>query len=139
MKEENMHMKETIQQKINLIEKLKKKIDESQNYQLFDILKKEIDELKFLMKAFKASLQSKRVIYLQKSENKKKYFLEDGSTFVIGSNCKYLYDTSDNSMTYEFSNGQIEKTFKSGIKEIRYPNGAIAIKYEDKTYEIVKE
>lgn len=132
-------MKELIKQKIRIIEEIQKISDETLNYKIFIALKNEINSLKELIEKYKMEIQSKKVVYIQTLDNKQKYYLEDGSSYVVGSKFKYLYNSKDGSVMYQFSNGQIEKTLANGFKEIRYPDGSILIKFNDKTQEIIKE
>jgi len=84
-------------------------------------------------------LHRKRVKTKEETESKVKYVLSDGSVYVIHKTkrYKYLYDAGTGVMTYEFSNGQIERTFPAGIKEIRGTDGKIVIKNAEKEYDVV--
>ncbi|KAF7696527.1 hypothetical protein CDIK_1795 [Cucumispora dikerogammari] len=132
-------MKELITQKILTIEEIQKTIDETENYKLLKVFKKEVNILKELIKKYKTEIESKKVIYMQTHEDKQKYYLEDGSVYVNGDKFKYLYNIKDGSVTYQFNNGQLERTFACGFKEIRYADGSIVIKMNDKTQEIIKD
>ena len=47
---------------------------------------------------------------------------------------RYLYNFKSKTITYEFENGQIERTFVNGMKEIRKSDGSIVIKTNAKEY-----
>ncbi|KCZ79378.1 hypothetical protein H312_03232 [Anncaliia algerae PRA339] len=128
-----------IQECSKFIEQLLSKIEKNDT-NIKEILRDEIERLKILHIEYKQNLESKKVIHEEKQPLKTRYFLKDGSTYVVDSkgNYKYLYDNKNRSITYHFTNGQIEKTFENGIKEIRYPDGSICIKFGDKDYDFYK-
>ncbi|KAF9764804.1 hypothetical protein NGRA_0267 [Nosema granulosis] len=132
-------MQEILKSKIDYINKIMNKIETNKRTSLVDILREEIDNLKKLNAEYKSVLDGKKVVHKEVENNKVRYFLKDGSTYVIKKNkYKYLYDNNTKVVTYEFENGQIERTLPCGIKEIRYPDGSITIRSDDKDYEVIK-
>ncbi|KAM0677118.1 hypothetical protein BDAP_002279 [Binucleata daphniae] len=103
-----------------------------------DILKEEIKKLKKLNLEYENLLDSKKVMHTDKNKYKTRYFLRDGSTYVVSKNCRYLYDAKSKIITYEFDNGQIERTFPCGLKEIRHTDGSITIRNGGKDYDCIK-
>lgn len=132
-------MEEVLKEKMERIDSLVMRIKENKETTLMDILKEEIAKLKKLNEEYESVLQRKSVRNKEESETKLKYTLNDGSVYVVhkAKKYKYLYDAASSVITYEFSNGQIERTFPAGIKEIRGPNGEIVIKLSDKEYEVI--
>ncbi|RVD91902.1 hypothetical protein TUBRATIS_16220 [Tubulinosema ratisbonensis] len=128
-----------IRESSKFIEQLLSRIDRNESG-LKDLLKEEIENLKVLHIEYKKCLEEKKVIYEDRQPCKTRYFLKDGSTYVVDlkGNYKYLYDNKNRSITYHFNNGQIEKTFSNGIKEIRYPDGSVCIKFGEKDYDLYK-
>lgn len=132
-------MQENIKEKIECIDTLMKRIEEKRNVSVVDILKEEILKLRKLNEEYKGFLESKRVVHKDQFHHKTRYYLKDGSTYVVKDNqYRYLYDARTKIITYEFSNGQIEKTFPLGLKEIRHPDGTITIKNGSKDHEYIK-
>ncbi|CAD25742.1 hypothetical protein [Encephalitozoon cuniculi GB-M1] len=132
-------MQENIKEKIDSIDALMRRLDEDRNISVVDILKEEILKLRKLNEEYKKMLESKKVMHKDQLQNKIRYYLKDGSTYVVKSNqYRYLYDAKTKTITYEFSNGQIEKTFPSGLKEIRHPDGSITIKNGPRDHEYIK-
>lgn len=123
--------------KIAFIESLLTKMDQKKA-SVIDILKDEINKLKKLNNEYETFLQSKKVIHTDKNRNKTRYYLQDGSTYVVSKKCRYLYDAKSRVITYEFENGQVERTFPCGLKEIRHNDGSITIKTGSKDYECIK-
>lgn len=127
-----------LKNKVDSINKLMHKIESDKRTSLVDILKEEIDKLKKMNQEYKDLLESKKVVHKDVLPTKVRYYLKDGSTYVIKNNkYKYLYDSKSKIVTYEFENGQIERTLPYGIKEIRHPDGSITIKSDDKDYEVI--
>lgn len=83
-------------------------------------------------------LDSKKVINTERKRDKTRYFLKDGSTYVVGRNYKYLYDAKTRIITYEFANGQVERTFPTGVKEIRHSDGSIVVRCGEKDYDLIQ-
>ncbi|KAK1351148.1 hypothetical protein CWI38_0382p0080 [Hamiltosporidium tvaerminnensis] len=135
-----LFMRTSIKEKINSIQALIDKMENKKNFSLIEILKEEIIKLKNLNDQYKSYIDTKKVVHTDSLKNKTRYHLKDGSTYVVNKNGKYryLYDASTKIITYEFSNGQIEKTFPGGIKEIRYPDGTITIRNGEKDYDCIK-
>jgi hypothetical protein len=78
------------------------------------------------------------VVRKEDGRNKTRYYLRDGSIYVIRKgrgSYRYLYDSQTRTVTYEFKNGQVERTFDGGIKEIRRKTGEIVIKCGINDYE----
>lgn len=105
---------------------------------LIKILKEEIEKLKSLNNEYQLFLESKKVVHKDGKGSKTRYYLKDGSTYVVGKNYRYLYDAKTKTITYEFLNGQIERTFQNGIKEIRHNDGSITIRNGEKDYETIE-
>lgn len=132
-------MREIIKEKICSINRLMEEVERNKKPSLIELLKNEIDKLKQLNDEYKETIQSKKVVHREVSNNKTRYFLQDGSTYVVRDKYRYLYDAKSKIITYEFDNGQIEKSFPSGIKEIRYPDGSIIIKSDNKEYDVINK
>ncbi|KAM0675201.1 hypothetical protein GVAV_000853 [Gurleya vavrai] len=130
-------MNSIAKEKINFIESLLQKMDQKKA-SVIDILKEEINKLKKLNDEYESFLQSKKVIHTDRNRNKTRYYLQDGSTYVVSKNCRYLYDSKTKIITYEFENGQVERTFPCGLKEIRHSDGSITIRNGTKDYESIK-
>ncbi|KAF7683821.1 hypothetical protein TCON_0975 [Astathelohania contejeani] len=135
-----LFMRDVIKEKIALIESLFQKMEKNKNVSLIEILKEEIIKLRALNEDYRLSLSNKKVIATEHKKTKYRYQLKDGSTYVVSKQGKYryLYDSKTKIMTYEFSNGQVERTFPGGLKEIRYPDGSITIKDGTKDYEYIQ-
>lgn len=132
-------MQENIKEKIDSIDALMKQLEENRNISVVDILKEEVLKLRKLNEEYRKALEAKKVMHKDQLQNKTRYYLKDGSTYVVKSNqYRYLYDAKTKVITYEFSNGQIEKTFPSRLREIRYPDGSIAIKNGLRDHEYIK-
>lgn len=115
-------------------------MDKHKNLSVIDILKDEIIKLKKLNDEYKSLLDTKKVVHKDSMNSKTRYYLKDGSTYVVKHNkYRYLYDAQTKIITYEFYNGQIEKTFPCGIKEIRHPDGSITVKNGAKDYDIINK
>jgi hypothetical protein len=133
-------MQQAIKQKIECINTLMKQIDGNRGVSVVDILKEEIAKLRDLNEEYRKILDSKKVVHRDQMQNKTRYYLKDGSTYVVKNNqYRYLYDAKTKIITYEFFNGQVEKTFPTGLKEIRHPDGSITIKSSGKDYDFIKE
>lgn len=116
-------------------------MDDPKRQSLIDILKNEILKLKKLNNEYKQLLTDKKIINKEKSKNIVRYHLNDGSTYVINhtKKYKYLFDNKTKIITYEFENGQIERTFPNGIKEIRYADGSIGIRHGNNDYDYIRQ
>ncbi|KAI5160118.1 hypothetical protein NEAUS03_0886 [Nematocida ausubeli] len=129
-----------LKERLSVIDRLIQKIRDEKEVRVTDILKEEIDRLKRLNAEYEEVLSKKKVKSKEEIKgNKIKYTLSDGSIYVINKkkNYKYLYDINTSIITYEFGNGQIERTFPFGIKEIRMPDGKIVIKSSEKEYDLL--
>lgn len=132
-------MREIIKEKICCINRLMEEIEKNKRPSLVELLKNEIDKLKQLNDQYKEALQSKKVIHKEVNNKKIRYFLQDGSTYVVRDKYRYLYDAKTKIITYEFDNGQIEKSFPNGIKEIRFSDGSLVIKSDNKEYDVINK
>ncbi|KAM0672927.1 hypothetical protein CWI42_050120 [Ordospora colligata] len=132
-------MQENIKEKIDSIDALMRRMNGDERVSVVDVLKEEIHKLRRLNEEYKRILDAKRVVHKDQLQNKIRYYLKDGSTYVVKSNqYRYLYDAKTKVVTYEFANGQIEKTFPSGLKEIRHPDGSITIRNGPNDHEYIK-
>ncbi|EPR77940.1 T-complex protein 10 [Spraguea lophii 42_110] len=133
-------MERNINEKIDLINSLFMQMENKPGVSLIDILKEEITKLKKLNKEYKELIDGKSIVHTEKRTSKTRYHLADGSTYVVDRNNKYryLYDVKTKIITYEFPNGQVEKSYPVGIKEIRYPDGTIGVRTGNKEYEYLK-
>lgn len=115
-------------------------MDNNKNTSLVDVLKDEIVKLRSLNVEYKEMIERKKVVHTDHMRHKTRYYLKDGSTYVVDArkSFRYLYDSKSKTITYEFPNGQVEKTFEGGIKEIRHPDGSITIRHGDKDYDFYK-
>ncbi|KRH92087.1 putative T-complex 10/CenJ [Pseudoloma neurophilia] len=131
----------SLNSQISLINALFKMVSQKENapFSLVDVLRKEILKLRQLNEEYKQLLTDKRIVSKESNKIKdlKRYHLQDGSTYVIRSNYKYLYDNKTRIITYQFKNGQIERTFPNGIKEIRYTDGSIGIRHGNNDYDYI--
>lgn len=120
-----------------------KEIDKYQQIDVLKILAEEIEDLKRYQEESNKENDNKRVIKSEESLYKTRFYLKDGSTYVCTKkptkNYKYLYDAKTKTVTYEFENGQVERTFECGLKEIRTPDGKIFIKTQNEEYEAVNK
>lgn len=110
-------------------------VESTKKPSIIELLKKEIEKLRELNNEYKNILDSKKVVHKEIEKKKIRYYLQDGSTYVIRDKYRYLYDAKSKVITYEFDNGQIERSYPSGIKEIRYGDGSIIIKNDNKDYD----
>lgn len=134
-----LFIQNTIKEKIRCINTLMETIETKKKLSLVEVLKNEITKLKELNEQYKEILESKKVIHKEITKNKTRYFLKDGSTYVVRDKYRYLYDSKSKIITYEFENGQVEKSFPNGIKEIRYSDGRVIIKNDNKDYDIINK
>lgn len=126
---------DNIRMKMNYIDCLLSKLENNENVSVVTILQ---DELEMLKKQ-KQDMLDKSVIGKEEKSTRSRYYLKDGSVYVIKSNeYKYLYDSKTKIVTYVFANGQIERTFENGIKEIRRKDGTIIIKSSPQEYDYIK-
>ncbi|KAG0441578.1 Centromere protein J [Dictyocoela muelleri] len=132
-------MQTQIKNKIKTIDALIKQMEHKKG-SLIEILRNEIKNLRDLNNEYKKMLEDKKIIHEEKHKNKVRYHLNDGSTYVVSKKgYRYLYDSTTKVIIYEFSNGQIEKSYPMGIKEIRYPDGSICIKCGEKDYDFINK
>ncbi|KAH9387028.1 uncharacterized protein NEMAJ01_1924 [Nematocida major] len=132
-------MEAVLKEKLSAIDRIIERMKEKKEVTLTEVLKEEIERLKKLNKEYEEVLNRKKVKSKEESGGKVKYTLSDGSVYVVHreKKYKYLYDANTSIVTYEFGNGQIERTFPFGIKEIRTPAGKIVIKSSEKEYDVI--
>lgn len=128
-----------MKEKISTIDRIIERMREKKEVSLTEVLREEIERLKKLNKEYEEVLNRKKVKSKEEIRGKVKYTLSDGSVYVVHKEkkYKYLYDANTSIFTYEFGNGQIERTFPFGIKEIRTPDGKIVIKSSEKEYDVL--
>lgn len=133
-------MEKRIKQKFILLDALIKKMEKKEKISLVKILRDELVKLKELNKEYKKMINEKKVVHEEQNKGKIRYHLNDGSTYVVSRDKKYryLYDANSRIITYEFDNGQVERTFPNGLKEIRYSDGSIGIRNGSKDYDYIK-
>ncbi|KAI5187235.1 hypothetical protein NEHOM01_2031 [Nematocida homosporus] len=134
-------MERVLWERIKALDGLIDRMKENKEIGLVEILREEIERLRRLNEEYEEVIQRKRVKSKEESEGKVKYWLNDGSVYVVNKDrkYKYLYDKSSGVVTYEFGSGQIERTFPGGIKEIRTADGKIIVKNSEKEYDIVNK
>lgn len=135
-------MKTIIQIKIDIINKIFVKLEHNNKLTILDFLNNELQELNQLIEQFIKKKENKVVIKSEDHFDKTRFYLKDGSIYVVtkkyDKNYKYLYDVDTKIMTYMFETGQIERTFENGLKEIRMPDGKIYIKHGPADYDDIK-
>ncbi|KAI5173825.1 hypothetical protein PAEPH01_2049 [Pancytospora epiphaga] len=120
---------EIIHGRIKYIDEILSRLENKQAPTLLGFLRDEIEQLRTVSTQFQSAKESKKVMRMEEKCGKKRYYLADGSVYVVKEHeYRYLYDACTKVVTYEFSNGQIERTFESGLKEIRRKDGSIVIK-----------
>lgn len=130
---------ENIRIKMNYIDSLLSRLENNENVSVITILQDELDCLKKQISEQNQDLLDKTVVGKEEKSLKSRYYLKDGSVYVIKPNeYKYLYDSKSKIVTYVFENGQIERTFDNGIKEIRRKDGTIVIKTSPKEFDYIK-
>ncbi|KAI5149446.1 hypothetical protein ENBRE01_0904 [Enteropsectra breve] len=128
--------KEIIEMKISYLEDIISKVENGEGLSVLDLIKNEIKALGELNKGYQEENENKTVVKRENGPLKNRYYLKDGSVYVVkGRDYRYLYDAKSKVVTYEFENGQIERTFPSGLKEIRNKAGNVIIKNGAKEYE----
>lgn len=127
-----------IQDRFKFLETLLERLENRESTSVTAILEAEISRLRQLTAEYKHRSEAKKVISKEDKVGKERYFLKDGSVYVVKQNeYKYLYDSNTKMMTYEFGNGQIERTFPNGLKEIRRTDGTVIIKTGPRDYDYV--
>jgi hypothetical protein len=125
--------------KMNYIDSLLSKLENNEKVSAITILQDELESLKRQIAEADQDLQEKTVVGKEEKMSKTRYYLRDGSVYVIkGNEYKYLYDSKSKTVTYVFENGQIERTFENGLKEIRRKDGTIVIKTAPKEFDFIK-
>ncbi|ORD94516.1 hypothetical protein ECANGB1_589 [Enterospora canceri] len=132
---------EHIGSKIEALDAILRKMDASGGMDAADIIQTEIDELKKMCTAYEEERESKTVVKKEEDVFKTRCYLKDGSVYVAtrkpAKNYKYLFDRDTKAITYEFENGQVERTFVGGFKEIRLPDGRIYLKLGPGEYDCI--
>lgn len=133
-------MEGILKERMNTVEGLIERMKKREEVSITELLKEEIEKLKRLNEEYEAVLTRKSVCQKEEKQGKIKYTLSDGSIYVVNKRkgYKYLYDSCTSIITYEFENGQVERTFPGGIKEIRASDGRILIKTSEREYDVVK-
>ena len=125
---------EAIEERISILDSVLGRM-ETENDGL-SVVEGEVAKLAGLVAQYRDAQGDKKVVRRDFSGGKSRYFLKDGSVYVThGSKYRYLYDARSKVITYEFANGQIERTFPCGLKEIRCTDGSIVIKTDANDYE----
>lgn len=128
----------TIPHKMKYIEEILTRLENKESVSIIDILKGELDTLRQQVVEERNTDEGKMVVGKEENGIKTRYYLKDGSVYVVkGKDYRYLYDSKTKIVTYEFENGQIERTFENGLKEIRKKDGTIIVKTGPKDYEFV--
>ncbi|KAI4291445.1 hypothetical protein PAPHI01_0719 [Pancytospora philotis] len=131
------HM-EAIQVKMKYIDELLTKLENKEALTVVAMLHKEIEDLRALNTECQSIKDGKKVVRRDEKCGKSRYYLKDGSVYVVKNHeYRYLYDSKSKVVTYEFANGQVERTFANGLKEIRQRDGSIVIKSSAKDYEYI--
>lgn len=124
--------------KMKYVEELLTKLENREAPSITTLLKQEIEQLKEQINEIKTQSEDKKVVGKEESGSKTRYYLKDGSVYVVKRReYKYLYDSKTKVVTYEFDNGQIERTFPSGIKEIRKTDGTVVVKTGSKEFDFL--
>jgi len=120
---------ELVHARIKYIDELLARLENKQAPSLLAILRDEIEQLRASSAQCQAAKDSKKVVRMEEKLGRKRYYLKDGSVYVVKDReYRYLYDAQSKVVTYEFANGQIERTFETGLKEIRHKDGSIIVK-----------
>lgn len=129
---------EEIQIRLKYVDELLSRLENREGVSVLAILQDEISALRALSEKHRAERENKRVIRREERLAKTRYYLKDGSVYVVkGREYRYLYDSQSKTVTYEFENGQVERTFEHGLKEIRQSDGGIVIKNGAKDYDYI--
>lgn len=129
----------SIKEKLNYIDNLLSKLENNDRPTVYAILRNEIESLKRQVSDYKSNIKGKEVVGKEDTASKTRYYLKDGSVYVVKHReYKYLYDAGSKVVTYEFENGQIERTFENGLKEIRRKDGSIVIKSGPKEFDYIE-
>jgi len=130
--------REYVELKIKYLDELISKLENKENVSICSVLENEMRILNATVQEYQKEQENKKVINKEETSSKKRYYLKDGSVYVVkGREYRYLYDASTKVVTYEFENGQVERTFPNGLKEIRQKNGCIIIKNGQKEYDYI--
>ncbi|ELA41442.1 uncharacterized protein VICG_01547 [Vittaforma corneae ATCC 50505] len=122
--------------KMKYVEELLTKLENREAPSVTTLLKEEIDRLKQQILELKAKNEEKMVVGKEENGSRVRYYLKDGSVYVVkGREYRYLYDAKSKVVTYEFENGQIERTFQNGLKEIRKKDGTVVVKTGPKDFD----
>ena len=130
------HGASDIRGKIEQIDALLTKLEAGESFSPVAVLQDEVARLRAKTLTYSAHKTDKLVVKEEPGRTKTRYHLKDGSVYVVKrGEYRYLYDAKTKVVTYEFENGQIERTFGNGIKEIRRGDGSIYIKTGANEYE----
>lgn len=134
-------MEALLRDKMQFIDSVIARMKREEPLSVVGLLKEEIRKLQRLNREYENSLRRKSVLQREETEGKTRYRLGDGSLYVVNRRRGYkcLYDKATGVVTYEFGNGQVERTFPGGIKEIRCPDGRVAVKTGEGDYDILGE
>ncbi|KAM0680842.1 hypothetical protein GINT2_001116 [Glugoides intestinalis] len=128
----------TVAMKMKYIEELLCKMENHESPSMTSLLKNELEQLKQHVVCLKEQGEEKKVVGKEVNGIRTRYYLKDGSVYVVkGREYRYLYDSKTKMVTYEFENGQIERTFENGLKEIRKRDGSVVIKTGSKEYDFI--
>jgi hypothetical protein len=135
-----LDINKTVVLKMKYIEELLTRLENREPPSIIALLKNEMEQLRLQVNVIKSQGEDKKVVGKEETLNKTRYYLKDGSVYVVkGREYKYLYDSKTKVVTYEFDNGQIERTFQNGIKEIRKKDGTVIIKTGPKEFDYLNE
>lgn len=122
-------LEDEIHYKMKYIQELFAKIEKREQISAIAILEEEMGILKKLTDKYNKETNGKQVVKKEESATKTRYYLKDGSVYVVkDKHYRYLYDSQTKTITYQFEGGQVERTFPGGLKEIRRKDGTIVIK-----------
>lgn len=128
----------TVRLKMKYVEELLSKLENHEAPSVTALLKEELAQLRQHVADLKLQSEEKKVVGKEESTGRVRYYLKDGSVYVVkGREYRYLYDAKSKVVTYEFENGQIERTFENGLKEIRKKDGSLVIKTGPKEFDYI--
>lgn len=129
---------ELVRAKLDYIDELLTKLESKEAPSIMAVLRHEMEALRALGAECVKARESKTVVRREEKPTMTRYYLKDGSVYAVrAKDYRYLYDAQTKTVVYEFANGQIERTFENGIKEIRKKDGRIIIKNGAKDYDYI--
>jgi hypothetical protein len=133
-------MEGVLREKVEFIDSIVARMKRGESVSIVGVLKEETRKLQRLNREYEGALKKKSVVNKEDVGDKSRYRLGDGSLYVVNRKKGYrcLYDEATKTVTYEFSNGQVERTFPGGIKEIRCADGRVVVKSGEGDYEVLK-